>query len=90
MPPHTPSIGRRPPGRVRWLLVLLVGCGADPFRPAPKFAGKTIPDPPRQADPWTPPETKLPRFLVRATAAIFEAGAADPRDCAYREVEISP
>ena len=57
-------------------------------RPAPKFAGRSIPDPPRQKEPWTPPQTKLPRFLVSATAALFEQGMADPRGCEYREVEI--
>ena len=36
----------------------------------------------------TPPATKLPRFLVAATAALFEDGIADPRGCEYREVEI--
>ena len=35
-----------------------------------------------------PPETKLPRFLVSATAALFEQGVADPRGCEYREVEV--
>ena len=70
------------------LLPLLVGAGADPYRPAPKFAGKSIPDPPHQRDPWTPGETKLPRFLVRATEALCEAGVADPRGGEYREVEV--
>ncbi len=54
----------------------------------PKFAGKAIPDPPSQGLPWTSPATKLPRSLVDATAAIFELGAADPRGCEYREVEV--
>ena len=58
------------------------------LRTAPKFEGKSIPDPPRQKEPWTPPQTKLPRFLVSATAALFEQGMADPRGCEYREVEI--
>ena len=33
----------------------------------------------QQRDPWTPPETKLPRFLVRATGRPLRAGLADPR-----------
>ena len=70
------------------VVVVLASLGADPYRPAPKFAGKSIPDPPRQKEPWTPPRTKLPRFLVSATAALFEQGMADPRGCEYREVEI--
>lgn len=58
-------------------------------RQATKFTGKSIPDPPRQKEPWTPPRTRLPRFLVTATAALFEQGVADPRGCEYREVEIA-
>jgi hypothetical protein len=59
-----------------------------PNRPAPRFTGTAIPDPPCQRERWTPPETKLPRFLVNATAALFDAGMADPRGCDYREVEL--
>jgi len=86
------SAGRTCVGRVRpriaWLLVLLVAAGAEPYRPAPKFDGKTIPDPPQQRAPWEAPATKLPRFLVTATAALFAQGVADPRGCEYREVEV--
>jgi hypothetical protein len=71
------------------LLALALAClGADEYRPVPKFGGKSIPDPPRQKEPWTPPQTKLPRSLVSATAAMFEQGMADPRGCEYREVEV--
>jgi hypothetical protein len=70
-------------------LLLAMGClGAGQPGAAPKFAGKSIPDPPRQKEPWTPPQTRLPRFLVSATTALFEQGVADPRGCEYREVEI--
>ena len=58
-------------------------------QPAPRFEGATIPDPPRQAQPWTPPETSLPRFLVRASATLFEQGLADPRGGDYRAIEIA-
>jgi hypothetical protein len=58
------------------------------FLPAPRFEGATIPDPPRQGQPWTPPETSLPRFLVRASATLFEQGLADPRGGDYRAIEI--
>ena len=58
-------------------------------RPAPRFEGATIPDPPRQNQPWTPPETSLPRFLVRASATLFEQGLADPRGGDYRAIEIA-
>ena len=70
------------------VLVALACLGADPYRPAPNFAGQSIPDPPRQKEPWSPTRTKLPRFLVSATSALFEQGMADPRGCEYREVEI--
>ena len=53
-----------------------------------RFAGKTIPEPPSQGKPWTAPATKLPRFLLSATASLFEQGVADPRGCEYRRVEI--
>ena len=69
-------------------LIVLAGIVAQGPRQVPKFAGKTIPDPPRQKEPWTPPRTQLPRFLVTATSALFEQGMADPRGCEYREVEI--
>lgn len=44
------------------------------IRPAPLFLGSTIPDPPRQKHPWAPPETSLPRFLVKASTTLFEQG----------------
>lgn len=69
-------------------MIALACLGADEFRATPKFTGRSIPDPPRQKESWTPPRTKLPRFLVTATAALFERGMADPRGGEYREVEI--
>lgn len=54
----------------------------------PRFTGKSIPDPPRQKEPWTAPATKLPKSLLVATEALFEQGLADPRGCEYREVEV--
>jgi hypothetical protein len=59
------------------------------FRPAPRFEGATIPDPPQQRQPWTPPVTSLPRFLVRASTTLFEQGLADPRGGDYRGIEIA-
>jgi hypothetical protein len=58
----------------------------------PRFVGETIPDPPARRDPWTPPATKLPRFLVEATATLCEQGLADPRGCEYRSIllELEP
>jgi hypothetical protein len=56
--------------------------------PLPRFAGGAIPDPPNRREPWTPPETKLPRFLVEATLTLAEQGLADPRGCDYREIGL--
>ena len=58
------------------------------FRPAPRFEGATIPDPPRQREQWQRPATTLPRFFVTATATLFVQGLADPRGCDYRVIEI--
>jgi hypothetical protein len=59
------------------------------FRPAPRFEGSTIPDPPGQKQPWAPPKTSLPRFLVKASTTLFEQGLADPRECDYRAIEVA-
>lgn len=56
--------------------------------PPPKFEGASLPEPPRQREPWTPPQTKLPAALVDATRTLFEQGLADPRGGEYREVEM--
>jgi hypothetical protein len=68
--------------------LVVVAAAAQQFRFPPKFEGKMIPEPPSQGQPWTPPETKLPKFLVTATSMLFEQGVADPRGCEYRVVEI--
>ena len=67
----------------------VISAQEEEFRPAPLFEGNRLPDPPRQKEPWTPPETKLPRFLVAATATLFDQGLADPRGCEYRSIEIT-
>jgi hypothetical protein len=51
-------------------------------------ASAKIPDPPRQDDPWTPPATKLPRYIISAATKLFEQGIADPRGCEYRDVVV--
>lgn len=68
--------------------VALFASAAQDYRPAPKFEGTMIPEPPSQGQPWTAPPTKLPRFLVDATGFLFEQGVPDPRACEYRSVEI--
>ena len=77
---------RRIPQAAALLLALVPLVKAS--QPAPRFEGATIPDPPGQGQPWTPPETSLPRFLVRASATLFEQGLADPRGGDYRAIEI--
>ena len=62
--------------------------GPAEFRRTPMFTQGVVPDPPEQKRPWTAPVTKLPRFLPRAAALLFEQGVADPRGCEYREVEV--
>ena len=62
--------------------------GADEYRPAPLFEGKSIPDPPEQGKEWAAPETRLPRFLRTAARLLFDEGVADPRGCEYRGVEV--
>ena len=56
---------------------------------AARGAEPILPTPPRQAEPWTPPPTTLPRFLVSATAALCEQGLADPRGCDYRKIKLT-
>src|SRR5579883_2049865 len=81
--PRTTS-GRR---AVPLAFVLLIAATAGR---APALAEEpTLPTPPRQAEPWTPPQTSLPRFLVSATATLCEQGLADPRGCDYRAIQIA-
>jgi len=74
----------------RTAIAVCVACvlGAAPPRRAPLFQGDRLPDPPRQGDPWKPPASRLPRFLVEATATLFDQGVADPRGGEYCEIEV--
>ena len=54
-----------------------------------RFEGSTIPDPPRQREPWRPPATTLPKLLISASATLFDQGLADPRGYDYRAIEIA-
>jgi hypothetical protein len=51
-------------------------------------ARAALPEPPKQREPWQPPATSLPDYVVKVTAQLFSAGLADPRGGAYRKVEI--
>lgn len=52
------------------------------------FQGPSIPLPPAQDQPWTPPQTKLSPATVSAITELFKDGMADPRGCEYREIEV--
>jgi hypothetical protein len=76
-------------------LALLAACSrADPVdaRPAPAVAAlppiatPMYPEPPQQHVAWTPP-TQAPPF-VAAAIKLFDQGLADPRGCAYVELEL--
>ena len=58
------------------------------YRPPPPFKGESLPTPPQQNAPWTPPETALPEEFVEATRRLFDLGMADPRGLDYREIEV--
>lgn len=77
----------RPTTRIPLALILLIAStsGRDPAL----AEEPTLPTPPRQAEPWGPPPTSLPRFLVSATATLFDQGLADPRGCEYRAIRIA-
>ncbi len=77
------SPGRRFALFVRVLLIVVAG-----WCTAARAEVPAIPTPPHQAEPWPPPQTSLPKFLVSATATLFEQGLADPRDCDYRTIQV--
>lgn len=48
-----------------------------------------LPEPPNQHQPWTQRlDQGVPDYVIKTTAALFEAGLADPRGGAYREIEL--
>ncbi len=65
-----PRIRLRGVGLFLGLALLAVGVSGK--APSLRFEGSTIPDPPNQKQPWAPPKTSLPRFLVRASTTLFE------------------
>jgi hypothetical protein len=60
------------------------GVAQDGFKP--KDADVTVP--PKPAQPWTAPPTKLPPVVVSAITELFNDGLPDPRGCEYREIKI--
>jgi hypothetical protein len=63
--------------------------GRQKGRPSPLFTGTSIPEPPMQKKPWTPPQTRLPESYVSAITVLFQQGLADPRGCELRQVTIT-
>ncbi len=66
------------------LLVAVMVCSNAAFGAEP-----ILPTPPRQTEPWTPPKTTIPRFLISATKTLCEQGLADPRGCEYRKIKVT-
>jgi hypothetical protein len=58
-------------------------------KPGVLFTGTTLPTPPNQGQPWSPPASKLPEKWASAVQEILKHGIADPRNCEYREVELT-
>ena len=75
------------------IVVLIAGTAVEPpvsaAGSAPHFQGDSLPDPPARNRPFTTTKTKLPQAFLTATAALFDLGLADPRDCEYREVWLA-
>ncbi len=85
------SVPASSPNRVR-LRLLAVGAVAAlalPRLAAAQTSADTLPVPPQQSQPWTPPATTLPPLVVDAVAQLFRDGLPDPRGCDYREIEIA-
>ena len=56
---------------------------------APRFQADELKAPPLQAHPWTPPTSTVPDDFVAQARASFKDGLADPRECEYREIDVS-
>jgi hypothetical protein len=71
-----------------WALGVFIPNGFCFAQATQDLKSKDIPVPPEQAQPWTPPPTKLPPLAVSAITELFNEGLADPRGCEYREIEV--
>jgi len=77
----------RPVQRLIALAIVCLSAGVA-VRAEGEERASALPTPPQQNEPWTPPETRLPKFLVTASRLLFEQGLADPRGCEYRSIRI--
>jgi hypothetical protein len=80
---------RTAPGRRSASLALIVLIAATVGGTSDRAEEPALATPPHQAEPWTPPRTSLPKFLVAATATLCEQGLSDPRGCDYRTIQIA-
>ena len=69
--------------RIAPTLIALLAAATAGAAPAPPL----LATPPRQADPWTPPETRLPPFFVKATATLFDQGLVQVLQAAVTGLE---
>jgi len=78
--------------KVHWLLpLLLVASGCHPSVNRPKAEPLVVSDfaePPQQQMKWEAATNVISSEFQSATRTLFEQGLADPRGCAYREIEI--
>lgn len=70
------------------VLLLATSAAAQSTKSSQGSARLTLPVPPQQNAPWSPPASTLPETIVSATAALFRQGLPDPRSLEYREVEL--
>ncbi|WZP00160.1 hypothetical protein EP7_001779 [Isosphaeraceae bacterium EP7] len=77
------------PSRLAILVFALVAATAAGEEQTLRRVKEGVAEPPGQHRPWAAPATKLPEFLLDATAHLFEEGVSDPRGCEYRQVGIS-
>lgn len=70
----------------------MAGCDEDALRRSPTGSAapalSALPWPPRQKEPWAPPQGALPAVATSAIAALFEQGLADPRGLPYRAITL--
>lgn len=55
---------------------------------APSVKAPTWPVPPEQKLPWTAPSSAVPAPFVDAATKLFDHGLADPRGCAWHEIDL--
>ncbi len=75
-------------GLLALLLVPSPGDASGVKEPSTRLIDTSPPETPHQHDDWQAPPSKVPDEFVTAARLLFEQGFADPRGCAYREIEV--